>query len=129
MRETILHTSMEVTRRVSTNVEAPTGALAPTNQFAHMRAFSDHTFREVVRPNADTLYSIVWFDVSKEPQVLSVADTGGRYYMLPMLDMWTDVFAASGSRRRAKKVHQPSMRCRLCPAFPSPAQTQSQPPT
>jgi len=95
---------MEVTRRVSTNVEAPVGAFAPMNQFAHLRAFPDHTFKYVVRPNADTLYSIVWFDVSKEPQVLSVSDTGGRYYMLPMLDMWTDIIAAPGSRTSGTKA-------------------------
>ena len=95
---------MEITRRVSTNVEAPVGPLAPMNQFAHLRAFPDHTFKEVVRPNADTLYSIVWFDVSKEPQVLSVSDTGGRYYMLPMLDMWTDIIAAPGSRTSGTKA-------------------------
>ena len=95
---------MEVTRRVSTNVEAPKGPRAPMNQFAHLRAFPDHTFKEVVRPNADTLYSIVWFDISKEPQVLSVSDTAGRYYMLPMLDMWTDIIAAPGSRTSGTKA-------------------------
>jgi hypothetical protein len=95
---------MEMTRRVSTNVEAPRGPAAPMNQLAHLRAFPDHTFREVVRPNADTLYSIVWFDVSKEPMVLSVCDTGGRYYMLPMLDMWTDVIATPGSRTSGTKA-------------------------
>ncbi len=95
---------MEITRRVSTNVEAPRGSLAPMNQFAHLRAFPDHTFREVVRPNADTLYSIVWFDVSMEPQVLSVSDTSGQYYMLPMLDMWTDIIAAPGSRTSGTKA-------------------------
>ncbi len=89
---------MEITRRVSTNVAARKGVRAPMNQFVHLRAIPDHTFKEVVRPNADTLYSIVWFDVSKEPQVLSISDTGGRYYMMPMLDMWTDVIAAPGSR-------------------------------
>jgi len=95
---------MEITRRVSTNVEGPTGPRAPMNQFAHLRVFPDHTFKEVVRPNADTLYSLAWFDVSKEPQVLSVSDTGGRYYMLPMLDMWTDVIAAPGSRTSGTKA-------------------------
>lgn len=95
---------MELTRRVSTNVPAPAGSLAPMNQFAHLRAFPDDRFREVVRPNADTLYSIVWFDVAGEPLVLSVPDTGGRYYVLQMLDMWTDVFAAPGSRTSGTKA-------------------------
>ncbi len=88
---------MEMTRRASTNAEAPAGFRAPMNQFAHLRTFPDHTFKEVVRPNADTLYSSVWFDVSNEPLVLSVPATD-RYYMMQMLDMWTDVFAAPGSR-------------------------------
>lgn len=88
---------MEMTRRVSTNVEAPRGSFAPMNQFAHLRAFPDPGFKEVVRPNADTLYSIAWFDVSKEPMILSVPETD-RYYMMPMLDFWTEVFAVPGTR-------------------------------
>lgn len=92
---------MDVSRRVMTNHETPntdTGLGAPMNQFAHVRAFPDAKFTEVVRPNADTLYSSLWFDVSKEPLVISVPDSGGRYYLLPMLDLWTDVFASPGNR-------------------------------
>ncbi len=89
---------MELTRRVSTNVEEPKGLLVPMNRFAHLRTFPDHTFKEVVRPNADTLYSIAWFDVSKEPMIVSLPDNASRYFMLQMLDMWTDVFAAPGTR-------------------------------
>ena len=63
-----------------------------------MPAFPDHNFREVVRPNVDTLYSILWFDVSEEPIVLSIPDGTDRYHMMPMLDMWTDVFACPGTR-------------------------------
>ncbi len=68
------------------------------NQFYHAPEFPDATFTDVVRANADTLYSFLWFDVSKEPLVIDVPDSGGRYYLLPMLDMWTDIFASPGKR-------------------------------
>ena len=87
---------MEVTRRVGTN--GSDGMRMPANQFGHVRTFPDATFTDVVRANVDTLYSSLWFDVSHEPLVIAVSDSGGRYYLLPMLDMWTDVFASPGKR-------------------------------
>jgi len=90
---------MEITRRVSTNVaDTSHFGKAPMNQFANLPAFPDATFTDVVRPNADTLYSSMWFDVSKEPLLIATPDSGGRYYLLPMLDMWTDVFESTGKR-------------------------------
>jgi len=89
---------MDVTRQVGTACPTPAGMCAPINQFAHAPAFPDHTFTDVVSANVDTLYSAAWIDLSKEPIVLSVPDTKGRYYLLPMLDAWTNVFASPGSR-------------------------------
>ena len=91
--------SMEMARRISTNVaDVRQFAKAPMNQFANVPAFPDATYTDIVRPNADTLYSLLWFDVSKEPLLISVPDSGGRYYLLPMYDMWTDVFQSTGAR-------------------------------
>jgi hypothetical protein len=91
--------TMEVTRRQLTNV--PAGQLlgrSPMGQFAHIPEFPAADFRAVVRPNFDTLYSSAWLDLSGGPVVVSAPDTGGRYYLLPVYDMWTDVFAAPGWR-------------------------------
>jgi hypothetical protein len=89
---------MQITREVGTNVAQPTGLRAPINQLAHGRAFPDEKFTDVVRPNADTLYSVLSFDVSQEPLILQVPDSQGRYFMLTLQDWWTDVFAAPGTR-------------------------------
>ncbi len=89
---------MDITKALSTTVSAPQGFKAPINQFAHLRAFPDASFTAVVSPNADTLYSAAWLDLSSEPMVLSVPDTKGRYYLMPMLDAWTNVFASPGKR-------------------------------
>ena len=89
---------MELTRRVGTNVTEAAGIHAPINQFAHVRAFPDPSMTMVVRPNADTLYSSLQFDVSKEPLIVSVPDSHERYYLLEVMDFWTDVFMSPGKR-------------------------------
>jgi len=90
--------TMEMTRRVVTNVAVPGGTRAPMGQFARMRAYPNASFRDVPAPNADTLYTTAWLDVSREPWVLSIPDMKDRYFMFPMLDAWTNVFSAPGTR-------------------------------
>ncbi|WP_019203731.1 DUF1254 domain-containing protein [Tsukamurella sp. 1534] len=68
------------------------------NAFHHRATFPDDTFTEVVRANVDTLYSQIWFDLSDGPLLIRVPDAGDRYYVLPFMDMWTDVFASVGPR-------------------------------
>jgi hypothetical protein len=90
--------TMEFTRRVMTNVEMPEGTRGPMGQFVRLREYPSAKFRDVTAPNADTLYTTIWLDVSKEPWIVNVPDMDGRYFLLPMLDGWTNVFEVPGKR-------------------------------
>ncbi len=90
--------TMDITRLQLANTPPGAGIGGPANSFVNVPTFPPADLRVVVRPNFDTLYSSGWLDLAKEPMVVSVPDTKGRYYLLPMLDMWTDVFASPGWR-------------------------------
>jgi hypothetical protein len=96
--------TMEYTRRVMTNTAAPHGTHAPMGQFVRMRTYPTAAFRDVTAPNADTLYSTAWLDLTKEPFVLSLPDMGDRYFLMPMLDGWTNVFEVPGTRTTGNKA-------------------------
>src|SRR5271155_2792272 len=89
---------MDLTRKQSINGDRTDFGQGPMNTFANVPAYPPADFKGVVRSNFDTLYSIAWLDLTDSPVVVSVPNTGGRYYLLPMLDMWTDVFASPGWR-------------------------------
>jgi hypothetical protein len=96
--------SMDITRKQFTNIEpGKEFGKGPMNMFVNVPEYPPADFKGVVRSNFDTLYSIAWLDLTREPLVISAPDTDGRYYLLPMLDMWTDVFAAPGWRTTGTK--------------------------
>jgi hypothetical protein len=90
--------TMEMTRRVMTNVAQPAGTRAPMGHLIKLREYPNASFRDVTAPNADTLYTTAWLDVGDEPWVLSLPDMKGRYALFPMLDGWTNVFQVPGKR-------------------------------
>lgn len=90
--------TMEMTRRIITNVAEPGGVRGPMGHIIKARSYPDASFRDVTAPNADTLYTNAFFDVGKEPWVLSIPDMKGRYSLMPMLDGWTTVFQVPGKR-------------------------------
>jgi hypothetical protein len=91
--------TMDLTRKQSTNIEPGKEiGKGPMNMFVNVAEYPPANYKTVVRVNFDTLYSIAWLDMTREPMIVSAPNTGGRYYLLPMLDMWTDVFASPGWR-------------------------------
>lgn len=97
--------TMDMTRRIMTNVATADATRAPMGQFANMRDYPNSSFKEVTAPNADTLYSIAWLDLAKEPYILHVPDEKNRYYLMSMLSSWTEVFANPGTRTTGSKAH------------------------
>ncbi len=89
---------MDISRQVMTAAPRPEVGRAPANQFNDSHEFPDPSFTDVVSPNADTLYSMAWLDLSKEPIVLDLPDVGTRYYLMQMMDAWSNVFASPGTR-------------------------------
>jgi hypothetical protein len=94
--------SMDLSRKQFTN--GTSDFKGPMNTFVNVPAYPPADFKGVVRSNFDTLYSVSWIDMTREPVVISAPDTDGRFYLLPMLDMWTDVFASPGWRTTGTKA-------------------------
>jgi len=98
--------TVEMTRRVLTNVAAPVGLRTPMGRFISAREYPTAAFKDVTAPNADTLYSSAFLNLSKEPYILSIPDAKGRYYLMPMLDAWTTVFQVPGKRTTGTKAQK-----------------------
>jgi len=96
--------TMEMTRRIMTNVATAEGTRGPMGQFVKLRTYPDASFRDVTAPNADTLYTSAWIDVGDEPWVVSMPDMKDRYFLFPMLDGWTNVFQVPGKRTTGTKA-------------------------
>jgi len=98
--------TMDMTRKRLTNVATANekAGYAPMGQLAKLRTYPPVDDHAVTAPNADTLYTMVWLDVSQEPWVFSIPDMGDRYYLMPMLDGWTDVFQVPGKRTTGGKA-------------------------
>ncbi len=93
----------EATRVQMSNVPKAEGLLAPMNQFANAKRYPPADYRGVSAPNADTLYSVAWLDLT-EPQVFSHPDMGKRFYLFEMTDLWMIDFESPGTRTAGGKA-------------------------
>jgi hypothetical protein len=98
--------TMDMTRKRFTNVASPDAAHAPMGQLLKLRTYPAVDNHAVTAPNADTLYTTTWLDLSKEPWIFGIPDMGDRYYLMPMLDGWTDVFQVPGKRTTGGKAQK-----------------------
>lgn len=99
--------TMDITRKQFTNIEpGKEFGKGPMNMFVSVPQYPPADFKGVVRSNFDTLYSVAWLDLTKEPLIIAAPDTAGRFYLLPMLDMWSDVFASPGWRTTGTEAAQ-----------------------
>jgi hypothetical protein len=87
--------TFDMVRKQQTNVATPDPEHAPMGQMIKMRTYPAVDNHCCAAPNADTLYTEVWLDVSNEPWILSIPDMGDRYYIVPMLDGWSEVFGVA----------------------------------
>lgn len=100
---------MDLTREEMTNVARADSkkVRAPMNQFVHTTAIPQVNSKQMTRPTQDTLLSSAWIDLASGPQVIEVPNTKGRYYLMSMLDGWSNVYAVAGKRTlgtSAKKI-------------------------
>jgi len=71
---------------------------APFNELAHKTELLGPEFRDVVRPNNDTMYSLAWLDLRAQPIVITVPEIKDRYYSVQLVDMFTHNFGYIGTR-------------------------------
>ena len=95
--------TLDMTRKQQTNVRVPDEAHAPVGQLIKQRSYPAVDNRGAAAPNADTLYTMLWLDVSAEPWVFSIPDMGHRYYIMPMLSGFNEVFFVAGPRTTGGK--------------------------
>ena len=82
----------DATKTLSTNTDGSITGRAPINQINHAKKLADASFRTVVSPNVDTLYSQAWLDISAEP-VIYVLPEADRFCNVQLLDAWTNTAA------------------------------------
>jgi hypothetical protein len=95
-----------VTGRTATTVQDTMTRLgaAPLNQFGKEQNLPNSTFTSVVLPSTTTLYASAFINLQTEPVILHIPSINNRFFLLQMLDAWTNVSTQSpGSRLNSEE--------------------------
>ena len=74
------------------------GYMAPFNELVPKTELLGPKFKDIVRPNNDTMYTLGWLDLRAQPMVITVPEVEDRYYSVQLVDMFTHNFAYLGTR-------------------------------
>lgn len=96
--------TMDMVRKQETNVEVADDSHAPMGQMIKLRAYPAVDNRSAAAPNSETLYTMVWYDLTKEPWVFTIPDMADRFYIMPMLSAYNEVFHVAGTRATGQKT-------------------------
>lgn len=80
----------DATFRTMTSVDVPQGAFGPVNHVNNVRSPNSASSTAVVAPGATSLSSIAWLDLTDGPQVLHVPEVTGHFFVLALLDPYTE---------------------------------------
>jgi hypothetical protein len=74
-------------------------AKAPPNEIWRIDSIASPTIAAqsgYVTPNVNVIYGFGFMDLSRQPIIVRAPDSAGRYYMIQIVDMWTNAFAYIG---------------------------------
>lgn len=86
-----------------TGPERVCGLGTDLNTFAHVLERPDASFKAVVRPNVDTLYSSAMLNLADGPQLLYMPPVKDRYVLMALLDAWSNNFAGVGTQSHGEE--------------------------
>jgi hypothetical protein len=89
---------MDATNRIVTAVTKAGDYKAPMNQLLKMPGFVPPDYKDVVRISVSSVWSGGVFDLDQEPVIFSYPESDGRYFVVQLMNMWTDDFGSFGTR-------------------------------
>lgn len=79
---------LEYAQMYAQAVDKDNASFTGFNRFAHDRMLARPGYAPFKTPNADTLYSNAWLDLSHGPVILTVPDAGTTYFTVNFLDIY-----------------------------------------